>query len=162
MKKTPEKRCPTETPRPVHAGFPMKPPGKAGCPLLTLLTCYQSHHDLHLIPSIGVWGLWRRDHWIGNPPAKGSGLLLIWHAAWLNPPCLNNSDLGIEISAGDSRWLRWAHSKKMTFLQCWGQVMTALPHSSNLRSRCSKDEQNHAKPSWERCWPKEISGFTFA
>lgn len=47
----------TETPRPVHAGFRMKPPGKAGCPLLTLLTCYQSYHDLHLIPSesIGVF-----------------------------------------------------------------------------------------------------------
>jgi hypothetical protein len=55
------KKMSTETPRPVHAGFRMKPPGKAGCPLLTLLTlltCYQSYHELHLIPStesIGVF-----------------------------------------------------------------------------------------------------------
>ena len=83
------------------------------------------------------WGLWRREHWIGNPcPAKGTVEGCSWFGMQLGstqPPCLNNSDLGIEISAGDSRWLRWAHSKKMTFLKCWGQVMTALPHSSNLR-----------------------------
>ena len=129
----------TETPRPVHAGFRMKPPGKAGCPLLTLLTlltCYQSYHELHLIPSTESIGVFDEES-IGlaiHAQQRVGGCS--WFGMQLGstqPPCLNNSDLGIEISAGDSRWLRWAHSKKMTFLKCWGQVMTALPHSSNLR-----------------------------